>query len=60
MGHRRFFHAGRFDSVSGIVELSYDLAWFWKASPGEVQGWALDQLFESEENAWRINRLTGG
>ncbi|MFG0272679.1 hypothetical protein [Pseudomonas sp. zjy_14] len=40
--------------------MAYDLAWWWKATPGEVLGWTLDMLFESEEHAWRINALTGG
>ncbi|MDU9391538.1 hypothetical protein [Pseudomonas sp. zfem002] len=40
--------------------MTYDLAWFWKTSPGEMQNLPLDELFESEENAWRINDLTKG
>ncbi|BBH44744.1 hypothetical protein KU43P_12210 [Pseudomonas sp. KU43P] len=60
LAHRGFFHAPRFGTVGSLTELAYDLAWWWKATPGEVLGWTLDTLFESEENAWRINALTGG
>jgi hypothetical protein len=40
--------------------LVYDLAWFWKVNPNEVMNWPLDQLLESEENAWRIQAMLGG
>ncbi|SPO68106.1 conserved protein of unknown function [Pseudomonas sp. JV241A] len=55
-----FFHGPRFSSIDGLIELAYDLAWYWKVSPGEVTAWPLDVVFESEENAWRIQALVGG
>ena len=43
-----------YGSIRSLRGVNLELA------PGEVLGWTLDTLFESEENAWRINALTGG
>ncbi|GGU53964.1 hypothetical protein GCM10009504_08570 [Pseudomonas laurentiana] len=63
-GHWFFPYTGdespRFRSPEQLTELVYDLAWFWKVNPNEVMNWPLDQLFESEENAWRIQAMLGG
>ncbi len=54
-----FFHVPRFATISELIDLSYDLAWYWKTNPEQVKAWPLDVLFESEENAWRIQELAG-
>jgi hypothetical protein len=63
-GDRFFPYSGdegpRFRSPEHLTELAYDLAWYWKTSPEQVKEWPLDVLFESEENAWRIQALAGG
>jgi hypothetical protein len=52
----QFFHERGIGTVEQLIEVAYDLAWFWKTDPELLMARPLDVLLESMEHAQRINQ----
>ncbi|TWR71825.1 hypothetical protein FIV40_08955 [Pseudomonas marginalis] len=52
----RFFHERGISTTEQLIEVAYDLAWFWKVDPELLMARPLDVLLESLEHAQRINQ----
>lgn len=57
MAGREFFHQTGVSDLESLIALSYDLAWFWKVDPDQIQAKPLDLFLESLMQAQRIKDL---
>ena len=53
----RFFHECGVETISDLISVAYNLAWWWKIDPEQMMARPLDVLMESLEHAERINEL---
>lgn len=56
MDDRGFFHDPGIESADQLIDLVYDLAYYWKVDPETMMGRPLDALLESNAHAHRINK----